>query len=773
MNQELYYTKEISLENGELMLDETLFHNANGYIGVRGAFEEGYPEGFESIRGQYINGFYDITDMKQAESLYGLVEEKQTMLNVADTQGIWVDVGGTTFSLFDGEVKKAVRYADMKKGITGRIIEWLSPDGHELCLEFKRMTSFIRRPLFLQEISVTSHNYNGHVTIRSGHIGQVQNYCDPSDPRVADKSMQYLNISEIHRQGECSFILAKTSRSGLEVCTGVWHLVPDGYSHRIEEKETEIIHIISGDIKSGQRLTFYKYTWTEDSLRSKNLIQTCRDNLEALADDPVDVLYREQEQYLREFWEKSNLTIKGDDELNRAVHFNQYALLQSAGRDPFGNMAAKGLSGEGYEGHYFWDTEIYAIPSFALIYPEIAKNLLYFRYQTLEKAKENARKLGHRQGALYPWRTINGEECSGYFPSGTAAYHISGDVAYAAVFYYLATDDIDFMCSQGAEIIVETARLWIDTGNYYDGRFQIQDVTGPDEYTCMVNNNYYTNALAKFNLEWACKCREILENQGQWKELCTRIGLKESELDEFERAAECMLLPYSRTLDINPQDDSFLMKKKWDFETTPEENYPLLLHYHPLALYRRQVCKQADTVLSHFMFEEYQKTTTVRNSFLYYEQITTHDSSLSTCIFSIMAARLGMVRKAYQYFGDSAKMDLFNTHGNTKDGIHTANMAGTYMAVIYGFAGLRIRKEGLSLSPCIPGAWEEYSFRFSYGKTRIEITVNRENCRVARIDGPAVQLFLNGKEYVLEDITLSKVRGEGEIWDIKDSISAG
>lgn len=763
MENHFYYRLEnISPKQQKLLWGETVFHNANGYIGVRGNFEEGYPASFTSIRGQYINAFYDITDMKQAEALCGLVEEKQTMLNVADTQSVRIELGEEAFSLFEGTVKAAERWVDMKTGVTGRRVDWVSPQGQELTFTFRRMTSFVRLSLFLQEITVASHNYEGPVRFLSGHKGEVRNFCDPSDPRVAGESPQYLFAKEVKQRKGRTFITAKTSRSGLKAVSGVGHRIPEGYHTEIRLQEREAQHVITGRISPGEEVCLYKYSWFSDSIRESAPEIAAMDGLDGVMEVPAEKLYDEQEQYLAGFWEAGLLEIEGDEDLNLAVHYNMYALLQSAGRDCHGNMAAKGLSGEGYEGHFFWDTEMYAMPSFLMIQPKIAETLLSFRYETLDKARENARKLGHKKGALYPWRTINGEECSGYFPSGTAAYHISGDVAYAVTAYYLATNDREFLYRKGAEMLMETARLWVDTGSFAEGKFQIQDVTGPDEYTCMVNNNYYTNALAKYNLEWAVKCAALLKEAGEWDALCEKIHLEQEEVEQFERAAACMYLPYDEALDINPQDDSFLQKKRWDFANTPKENYPLLLHYHPLALYRRQVCKQADTVLAHFILEDYQKLSTIRNSFLYYEGVTTHDSSLSTCVFCIMAAKLGMVEKAVEYFGESAKLDLFNTHKNTKDGIHTANMAGNYMAITYGFAGLRIKESGLYLSPCIPARWKSYRFRFSWQGTRMEVTVDRKECRVRRLEGRPVTLHLCGEELLLEDCVRTRVRKEGE-----------
>lgn len=752
MERQFFYEIDGNTQNQEaLLLGETIFHNANGYIGVRGAYEEGYPAEYTSIRGQYINAFYDITDMKQAEALCGLIEKKQTMINVADTQSVEIWLGNEKFSMFTGTVKKAKRSVDLKKGVTLRKIEWISPEGKEITLQFYRMTSFAKLPLFFQEIVITCHNYEGEICLISRHCGEVQNFCDPSDPRVAGESAQYLFADTPKCQEGISLILARTSRSGLKVCSGVGHRIPSGYKKQTEIKNKEVVHKIAGTAVKGQAVQFYKYSWFTDSVRYEKPEKEVESQLKKVIGQPVEELYHEQEEYLADFWEKSNLEIEGDEELNCAVHYNQYALLQSVGKDCHSNMAAKGLSGEGYEGHFFWDTEMYVLPCFIITQPEIAKMLISFRYGTLDQARENAKKLGHKKGALYPWRTINGEECSGYFPSGTAAYHISGDIAYSVTAYYLATNDIAFLCEQGAEILLETARLWVDAGNFVNGQFHIQDVTGPDEYTCMVNNNYYTNLLAKYNLEWAVKCEKLLMAEGKWETLCKKMDLQPEELQEFKKAADEMYLPYDEELDINPQDDSFLKKKKWDFAHTPKENYPLLLHYHPLALYRRQVCKQADTVLAHFILEDYQKLSTIRSSFLYYEKVTTHDSSLSTCIFSIMAAKLGMVEKAYEYFGESAKLDLFNTHKNTKDGIHTANMAGNYMAIIYGFAGLRIKESGLYLSPCIPDKWKSYQFRFQYQGTRMEIKVSKEGCLLRRLTGRPVTIHFYDRSVLVEN----------------------
>lgn len=753
---DVYMIDNLSLDQESLLLNETIFHNANGYIGIRSNFEEGYGRGIDTIRGSYINGIYDFAKMSQAEKLCGLAEEKQTMLNVADTQGIQLDIDGERFSMFEGRILDSSRFLHMGEGYTARQIRWQSPAGHQVEILLRRMTSFVELPLFTIEYVVRALNFCGRLRFVSTHIGDVQNYCNPDDPRVAGERFQYLIPVSAGMEGDVSVAVTDTSSSGLTVCTAVKHRLSveaEGVSEIVGHGSRTIFEV---DIEQGQSVTLEKYTVFTDSIRFSDCRRAALEEMEKVWSRPLEVHYAEQKAYMNDFWSRSMLEIKGDDDLSIALKYNMYQLLQSAGKDEYCNIAAKGLSGEGYEGHYFWDTEMYMQPFFTLTNPEISRNLIAYRYSILDAARENARILGHKKGALYPWRTIMGKECSGYFPSGTAQYHIDGDIAYSAVAYYLATKDLDFMTEKGAEIVFETARLWMDTGHFYKGQFRIHDVTGPDEYTCMVNNNYFTNASAQYNLHWAVRFYELLSEMGKTEPM-ERIGLTAEEVAEFRHAEECMYLPYDEELGINPQDDSFLQKPVWDFENTPKENYPLLLHYHPLHLYRFQVCKQADTVLAHFIYEDAQSIETIRKSFDYYEKITTHDSSLSTCIYSIVAAKLGDVDKAYDYFGDSAKLDLFNLHHNTRDGIHTANMGGNYMAVVYGFGGLRLKESGIWFAPQLPKQWESYRFQVLYEGSRILVETDREKTVFTLNSGEAKNIYVYGKKYTLESqITIER-----------------
>ncbi|HYE10583.1 MAG TPA: glycosyl hydrolase family 65 protein, partial [Patescibacteria group bacterium] len=385
--------------------------------------------------------------------------------------------------------------------------------------------------------------------------------------------------------------------------------------------------------------------------------------------------------------------------------------------------------------------------------PELAKQLLLYRYHTLPQAKEQAKRLGHKKGAAYPWRTISGIECSSYFPAGTAQYHINADIAYGFIQYYLYHGDHAFMLEAAAEVIFETARIWMEIGNWVKGAYHINNVTGPDEYTAIVNNNFYTNVMAKYHLYWANKLYFELSkhNPAEFTKLSQRINLSLEEVSEMKLASEAMYLPFDKELGIHEQDDSFLSKEIWDFANTPEDQYPLLLHFHPLIIYRYQVLKQADAVLAHFLLEEYTDLDTMKKSFDYYEKITTHDSSLSSCIYGIMASRCGYHEKAYEYFMESVRMDLDDTHGNTKDGLHMANLAGSCLAIINGFAGYRIKESGISIAPIVPKQFEGYRFRIHYSGTWLEIKVKETIC-VKLIRGNPIKITIYEDEYNVENM---------------------
>lgn len=741
-----------SLVPTQLAVNESLFTLANGYIGVRGNFEEGYPADYPSIQGTYINGFYDTVPMAHAEKQVGDPETIQKQLNVIDAQGLQLYIGEDRekVSLFHGELLHYERYLDLDSGSSFRRYRIMTPKGREVEMTFQRLVSFTTPELFVIHLEIRALNFQGPALLIATLDGDVQNHTDDSDPRVASGHAKRLKIVETLADNEQTAIAAETLSSGLQCCCTSTLSTPDGTETSPLATDTTASWRCSWQLE--ESAVFTKFIVYTDSLRHKDPIHQGRILLAQAASESFASHLQRQQRYMTDFWRQSDIVIDGDDGLQDGIRFNLFHLLQASGKDPHCSVAAKGLSGEGYEGHYFWDTEIYILPFFIMTHPELAKDLLMFRSRTLPDALDRAKELGHRKGALFPWRTISGKECSGFFPAGTAQYHISGDIAYAFVQYYLATGDLEFMVRHGAEVVFQTARLWLDTGHFSGGQFRIDSVTGPDEYTAIVNNNYYTNTMARYNLRWAVKLRNLLESHDPraLNTLLGRLDMAPEEFDACTQAANRMLLPYSEALDIHEQDDSFLNKAPWDFSRNPADGTPLLLRFHPLTLYRHQVCKQADVVLSHFLLEEDVPLSTLRNSYDYYEKITTFDSSLTACIYSIMASRLDLGQKALDYFNETVRLDLDNTHLNTKDGLHMASMGGTWMALIYGFSGLRLREGYLSLKPSLPESWQQMEFSLCYREAVLKIAMTQDSLTVT-VTGPPTELAVTGSRYVVTE----------------------
>lgn len=741
------------LDNENLLLNESLLSLGNGYLGVRGNFEEGYKDTYKSIRGTYINAFHDETEINYGEKLHGFPETQQKILNVIDGQFIHIYLDDELFSMFEGEVINVQRNLHMDAGFAERIVHWRSPKGKEVKIHFKRLISFVRRELFAVDINIEPLSHIQQLKIVSTVNGDVSNFVDKNDPRVASGHAKRLHVTEVRKEKEFSIVKNSTYVTKLEVACVTSSVIESGkymYESKTADNYVEETYSCVGD----ETVQFTKYNVYTDTLRhGETVIENAIAIQRQLKGSSFEDLLLEQREYLDNFWSKSDVKIDGDAQLQEGIRFNLFQLLQSVGKDPVSNIAAKGLSGEGYEGHYFWDTEIYMFPVFLMTSPEIAKNLLLHRYSILGSAKERAMEMGHEKGALFPWRTISGPESSSFFPAGTAQYHISADIAYSYIQYYLVTKDEAFLKEYMAEVLFETARLWGDVGHMKNGLFRIDSVTGPDEYTCVVNNNYYTNVMAKHNLLWAAKVYYLLkeEDGNHLKQLAERLELTELEVRKWTEAGEKMYLPYDETYKINAQDDSFLQKARWDLENTPKDKFPLLLNYHPLTLYRYQVCKQADTVLAHFLLEDEQDFETIKRSYDYYEQITTHDSSLSSCVFSIMASKLGYEKKAYDYFNETVRLDLDNTHGNTKDGLHMANMGGTWLAIVYGFAGLRVKEGGLSLTPSLPSEWNSLDLHLQYQGRLLKIHMDRTEVTYLVIEGEALTISHNGKSINLEN----------------------
>ena len=492
------------------------------------------------------------------------------------------------------------------------------------------------------------------------------------------------------------------------------------------------------------RLVKYAAYHTSRGVPARELVSRCRRTLDRALTTGLEQHVEEQRDWFDGFWERSDVEVDGPPEIQQAVRWNLFQLAQAGGRAEGGGVPAKGVTGSGYSGHYFWDTEVYTLPFFTYTTPQLTRSALRFRYKLLDAARIRAQQMTQR-GALFPWRTINGEEASAYYAAGTAQYHIDADIAFALSQYVAATGDLEFMEREAVDILVETARMWEDLGFWRvngDGVFHIHGVTGPDEYTTVVNDNLFTNVMAQGNLrDAATTVRWLAEHNPEgYQRMVSRLCLEDGEVEDWERAAERMFIPYEEHLGMHPQDAQFLDREVWDLEATPPQNRPLLLHYHPLVIYRFQVIKQADVVLALFLRGDAFTVEEKRANFEYYDPITTGDSTLSSVVQSIIAAEVGYHQLALRYFYQSLFVDLADLHANTSDGVHVASTGGVWSALVYGFGGLRDYGGTYRVDPRLPEAWTSLTYRVTLHGARVRVQVEREQVTLTLETGEMARL---------------------------------
>lgn len=725
---------EEGFDAATLSVSETLFSQANGYLGTRGTFEEPAVAGVETVEGTYLNGVFVRTPIHYDESAYGFASHNNKMIMVPDAKRMRVSFDGQAVQQGEAEVLAQTRSLDMRSGLLSRSSRWRMAGGKEISIETRRFVSAARPNVMVLEYKITADQHIGAITLETGLDAAGEKIAEGTDPRAGALSLADC-YDETASYTEGGVIALSQKVSGRE------HMVVSACVVDIEGAgacEPTCAHGFwgvrySGELKPGEQVFVKKYVYYGDAPETEaaQLLKTAKAELEAVKKLGFDKLLQEQERVFSRFWKTADMEIAGVPAVQQGMRFNLFQLFQSAGRDGKRALGAKGLSGSGYDGHYFWDTEIYAVPFFVFTQPEIAKDLIRYRINALDAARKRAREMGHESGALYPWRTIGGEECSSFFPAGSAQYHINAAIAYALTQYVDATGDEGLLLEGGAEMLFETARLWMSLGHFskrHGGAFSIHEVTGPDEYSAMVDNNLYTNAMAKHHLSSAVRFGKELKKKhaATMKALMAALSLTDNEIEMWEKAAAAMYLPYDETLAVYEQCEGFLSKPEWDFAGTPGEQYPLLLNFHPLKIYRHQVLKQADVVLAQVLLPDQFGADEKSRNLAYYEPRTTHDSTLSACIYSIANSESGDQARAYEMFEETYRMDLENRHSNTHYGLHMACMAGSWMAVVYGFAGMRFAGGQLSFDPYVPKGWGAYAFSLQVqgGTLKIEVAAD-------------------------------------------------
>jgi alpha,alpha-trehalose phosphorylase len=751
---------------------ETVFSLSNGFVGIRGSFGEGRPA---LAPGTFINGFHETWPIVHAERAPALARTGQTIVNVPDATIIKLYVDDEPFYLPTAQVRDYARVLDMRAGTLTRELVWVTDAGKHVRIISRRIVSLEHRHLVAMTYEVTMLDHGAPVVISSMVLNRQDDHLSgrlpesrPGDPRLATVLPdRVLNAQLTELAGRRILLGYQTASSKMTLGVGVDHVIDTACACHaagsVGEDSSEVV--VTAEALPGIpiRITKYATYQTSRSIPVRELTDRCCRTLDRAVSGGFDMIAAAQREQLDRFWDRADVRVQARHDpvrLQQAIRWNLFQVAQASWRAEGAGIPAKGLTGQAYEGHYFWDTEIYVLPFLTYTQPRIARNLLRFRHSMLGRARERAAEMGQR-GALFPWRTINGEEASSNFQQGTAQYHIDADIAYAVMRYAHVEGSGRMLGEIGAQILVETARLWEDLGFYgTDHRFHIHGVTGPDEYTTVVNDNTYTNLMARLNLRSAAAAVRRLreERPADYIALVHEVGLKPGEAESWERAAAAMHVPFDEKRGIHPQDDTFLDREVWDLANTPREKFPLLLHYHPLVIYRYQVLKQSDVVLAMFLlgneFSEEQK----RRNFEYYDPLTTGDSSLSACVQSIIAAEIGKHREALEYFEYALLMDLANVAGNVSDGVHIAAAGGVWSSLVFGFGGVRDFDGRLSFAPRLPRGWTELAFSLRFCDRQIRVQLTHDEERYLLDEGAPLEVTIRGEPHLLSPGTAVAIK---------------
>ena len=738
---------------------ETVFAVGNGYLGLRGNNEEGDADAH--AHGCFVNGFHETWDIRHAEDAFAFAKTGQTIINVPDTKVILLSVDDEVLRLSTAELESFSRTLDFRDGVLRRDLLWVTAKGHRVQVRSTRMVSFTRRNLGLMSFEVTLLDADALVVISSDVRNRQDDVPEGAssvvgfDPRKSASFENRVLLSQVNGEEQGRMVFGyRATHSGLGLAIGVDHELYTADPVSIDTKMNADLGRRTYRISAtmGQPILLLKWAAYHDGpaeVEVANLVGLALmtiDDAQAVGKEAIEA---EQQAWLEEYWTNADVQLEGQPELQQAVRWCLFELAQATGRADGRGIGAKGVTGSGYQGHYFWDTEIYLVPFLAHTNPGLARQVLRFRIAMLGKARERATQLTQR-GALFPWRTINGEEASAYYAAGTAQYHIDADIAFAICKYADVCDDPAFLTREALPVLVETARLYADLGFFRgpERSFHIHSVTGPDEYSAVVNNNLYTNLMAKANLARAAEAVRLLRDTDAdgYSDLAANLLLTEDEVDYWEAAAAAMAIPYDEGFGVHPQDEDFLKREVWDLANTPAAKIPLLLHYHPLVIYRYQVLKQADAILALFLAGDAFTAEQKRADYEYYDPITTGDSTLSAVVESIVAAEVGYQDRALVSFLEGSFVDLADLHHNTSDGVHIASAGGVWNALVYGFGGLRDYRGRISIDPRLPQGWSSLRFGFRLQGSRVRLELTRDELVLTLTDGPGGTVLVRGEE---------------------------
>jgi len=685
---------ETHLDLDLLAKTESVFALANGQVGWRANLDEGEPH---ALPGSYLNGVYETRPLPYAESAYGLPETGQEIINITNGKLTRLFVDDEPFDVRSGELRSHERLLDFGSGVLTRRAEWVSPAGRPVRVSSVRLVSFTQRAVAAICYEVEPVDSQARIAVQSELLTNEQLPSADADPRVAAALEDPLSGEYYDATGTAAVLVHRTKRSGLHVGAAMEHLIDCPAPVRAESRSFGDGGLVTAAavLAPGQKLE----------------PRRCR----------------------------------GGRGPRGAAGGAVRAVPRAAGQRPGGEPAipAKGLTGPGYSGHAFWDAETFVLPMLTFTTPAAAASALRWRHGTLPLALDRAAQLGLADAA-FPWRTINGQECSGYWPAGTAAFHVNADIAVAAVRYADATGDEEFARGPGGDLVVHTARLWVFLGHYDDqGNFHIDGVTGPDEYSAIADDNIYTNLMAQTNLLAAADAAK------RYPDRACELGVSDEESATWRDAAQAMTIPYDETLGVHAQAAGFTRRQIWDFARTSAGQYPLMLHFPYFDLYRKQVIKQADLMLAMHMHSSAFTAEQKARNFAYYERLTVRDSSLSACTQAVIAAETGHLDLAYDYLGEAALIDLRDLQHNTRDGLHIASLAGTWIALVNGFGGLRLKDGTVSAAPRLPDGLTRLAFTLIIGGRRLRVEVTHAQARYILTGGDPLEILHHGQPVTL------------------------
>lgn len=732
---EPWQIRETRLEFAQLDEAESLFALSNGHLGLRGNLDEGEPHG---LPGTYLNSFFETRPLPYAEAGFGYPEAGQTIVNVTNGKIMRLLVDDEPFDVRYGDLIAHERVLDLRAGTLTRDAQWRSPAGKQVKVHSTRMVSLAQRSIAAIEYVVEAIDEFARITVQSELVTNEDQPRTSADPRVSGSLSKPLEAVHNEHSDFGALLVHCTRGSGLMMAAAMDHEidVPGRVETTTDARHDLARTTVICGLRPGQKLRIVKYlAYGWSSMRSRPAL---RDQAAAAIAGARYIgwqgLVDAQRAYLDEFWDCADVEVEGDPDVQQAVRFGLFHVLQASARAERRALPGKGLTGNGYDGHAFWDTEGYVLPVLTYTKPSAAADALRWRASTLKLAKERATQLD-LDGAAFPWRTIRGEECSAYWPAGTAGWHVNADIAMAFERYRLVTGDDSLERECGLEVLVETARLWMSLGHHdRHGVWHLDGVTGPDEYTAVVRDNVFTNLMAAGNLRAAAQA--CLRHP----EAAQDLGVTMEDTAAWRHAADAAHIPFDDELGVHQQHDGFTTLREWDFHANT--TYPLLLHEAYVRLYPSQVIKQADLVLamqwqSHAFTDE-QKAHNVD----YYERRTTRDSSLSACTQAVMCADVGHLELAHDYTHEAALIDLRNLHKNTRDGLHMASLAGSWTALVAGFGGLRDDEGLLSLNPQLPDDISRLVFRLRWRDFRVTVDVDHDGATYTLRDGPHGKLTI-------------------------------